>query len=150
MSHFTLAEFSASDTATRLQIDNALPEHLLPNAESTLLMMERIRAQLCQLAGRDVPIRISSGYRCLALNWALKSASTSDHVSACAVDWTAPAFGSPYEICLVLLRHQAALGIGQLIHEYGRWVHTSTKRAAAINAAITITHAGVQAGILEA
>jgi hypothetical protein len=150
MSHFTLAEFSASDTATRLQIDNTLPDHLVPAAEQTLLMLERIRQHLSAVAGRDIPVRISSGYRCLALNWALKSASTSDHVAAAAADWTAPSFGTPYQICLVLLRHQAALGIGQLIHEHGRWVHTSTKPATAINAAITITHAGVQAGIQEA
>ncbi len=148
--HFTLAEFARSDTAVRLQIDNALPEHLLPNAESTLLMMERIRAQLCELAGRDIPIRISSGYRCLALNWALKSASTSDHVSACAVDWTAPAFGSPYEICLALHPHLDALGIGQLIAEFGTWVHTSTKLASPVNRAITITHAGTTTGIHKA
>ena len=150
MSHFTLAEFSASDTATRLQIDNALPDHLLPAAEQTLLMLERIRQRLSAVAGRDIPIRISSGYRCLALNWALKSASTSDHVAAAAADWTAPSFGTPFAICQALLPHLDKLGIGQLIHEFGAWVHTSTRRANTINRAITVTHAGTTTGIQEA
>ena len=78
MSHFTLSEFAASGTATRLQIDNRLPEHLVPAAEQTLLMLERIRAQLSDLAGHDVPIRISSGYRCVRLNAAVRGSAGSE------------------------------------------------------------------------
>jgi len=150
MSHFTLAEFSASDTATRLQIDNTLPDHLVPAAEQTLLMLERIRAQLCELAGRDVPIRISSGYRCLRLNAAVRGSAGSDHLLAAAADWTAPAFGSPYQICCALLPHMDALGIGQMIHEFGTWVHCSTRRANPVNRTLTITHAGTATGVQEA
>ena len=152
MSHFTLSEFAASDTATRLQIDNTLPEHLVPAAEGTLLMLGRIRAQLCDLAGHDVPIRISSGYRCVRLNAAVRGSAGSDHLLAAAADWTAPAFGTPFAICQALLPHLDALGIGQLIHEFGAWVHTSTRtrRANPINRSITVTHAGTSVGIQEA
>ena len=152
MSHFTLSEFAASDTATRLQIDNRLPEHLVPAAEQTLLMLERIRAQLSDLAGHDVPIRISSGYRCVRLNAAVRGSAGSDHLLAAAADWTAPSFGSPYQICLALQPHLDTLGIGQLIHEFGAWVHTSTRtrRANPINRSITVTHAGTSVGIQEA
>lgn len=150
MSHFTLAEFAASGTATRQRIDNRLPEHLVPAAEGTLLMMERIRAQLSDLAGHDVLIRITSGYRCVRLNAAVGGSPGSDHLLAAAADWTAPSFGTPYEICLALQPHLDTLGIGQLIAEFGTWVHTSTKLASTINRAITITRSGTTTGIHEA
>jgi zinc D-Ala-D-Ala carboxypeptidase len=146
--HFSLAEFTHSDTAVRLQIDNTLPLHLVPLAEQTLLMLERIRAFLSELAGRDVPMNLSSGYRCLALNWAVKSSSSSDHVIACAADWTAPRFGTSFEVCKALQPHMRELGIHQLIHEFGAWIHTSTRFTSAINEVITISHSGTQRGIV--
>lgn len=148
--HFTLAEFCRSGTAARRGIDNALPPELAPAALQTLEMLERIRKQLSEIAGRDVPVLISSGYRCPALNLAIGSSSTSDHPKASAADWTAPAFGSPRQICAALAPLVGKLGIGQLIHEYGQWVHTSTRMPAlAINRVITISRAGTVPGIVE-
>lgn len=148
--HFTLAEFCASDLAARRGIDNTLPATLRPDAEQTLEMMERIRGFLSNLARRDVPIVLSSGYRCPALNLAVGSSSTSDHPRASAADWTAPAFGTPAEICRALAPHVSTLGIGQLIHEFGRWVHTSWRLPMRLeNQIITITVAGTTLGINE-
>ena len=149
--HFSLAEFTASSTATRLRINNSLPPGLGPNAERTLQMLEAIRARLCVLAGRDVPIILSSGYRSPGLNLAVGGSQNSDHLLATAADWTAPAFGSPLQICRALAPEVGVLGIGQLIHEFGEWVHTSWRQPAkAINRIITISHAGTVAGITEA
>lgn len=149
--HFTLVEFTASATAARRGIDNTLPPDLVPAARQTLEMMERIRAYLSQLAGGEVPIIISSGYRCPALNMLVGSSSTSDHPKAAAVDWTAPSFGTPLEVCRALAPQVGALAIGQLIHEYGQWVHTSTRLPAKmVNRIITIGHAGTLPGIVEA
>lgn len=148
--HFTLREFERSQTATRLGIDNRVPLALAANAQATLQMMERIRAYLSKLAGRDVPISLSSGYRCAAVNAAAGGGPGSDHLSALAADWDAPAFGSPYEICRALAPQVSALGIGQLIHEFGEWVHTGTRSPVRpINRIITISHAGTVPGILE-
>lgn len=149
--NFTLAEFVASDAAARRNFDNRLPEALRPAALSTLEMMERIRAHLSSVAGRDIPIRVTSGYRSPALNLAIGGSSTSDHVRARAVDWKAPAFGTPLDCCRALAPHVAALGIGQLIHEFGSWVHVSTAiPAKPENRIITIAHNGVTVGIVEA
>lgn len=150
--HFNLAEFVRSDVAARKGIDNTLPEDLEPSAQNTLEMMERIRAKLSALAGRDVPISISSGYRSPAVNLAVGSSSTSDHPKACAVDWTAPSFGTPTEICRALAPLVSELGIGQLINEFpgAGWVHTSTRLPErSINRIITINHAGTRPGIWE-
>ena len=146
--HFTLAEFVASTIAARRSIDNRLPEELRPSAIAALEMMERIRAHLSTLAGRDVPIRISSGYRSPQLNMIVGSSSTSDHPKACAVDWTAEGFGTPYQIASALAPHVQALGIGQLIHEFGEWVHVSTRLPdKALNRVITIDRTGTRVGI---
>ena len=148
--HFNLAEFCASDIAARRGIDNTLPAELEAAALQTLEMMERIRAYLSTIASRDVPILLSSGYRCPALNLAVGSSSTSDHPRASAADWTAPAFGTPAEICGALAPQVSVLGIGQLIHEFGRWVHTSWRVPMILaNRVITINVAGISRGINE-
>ncbi len=151
ITHFDLDEFCASDTATRLRIDNSLPDSLEPAALVTLAMLERIRAHLSAKAGRDVPITILSGYRCERLNAAVNGADSSDHVKACAADIRAPAFGRPIDVARELSAHVDALGIGQLINEFpgpSGWVHVSTKKPSKlINRIITITDQGVTAGV---
>ena len=152
--HFTLAEFVASGTAKAQGIDNSLPPDLLPAARTTAEMMERIRTTLGAHAGYTVPILISSGYRCPALNLAVGSSSTSDHPRAQAVDWTAPGFGTPAQICRALAPLVGVLGIGQLIYECPtpgrRWVHVSTKMPTKpANRVITIGPSGTMLGIQE-
>lgn len=143
--NFTLAEFI--ETQHR-NIDNTLPEVLMDNAIQTCEMLERIREYLSDLAGKSVPMIITSGYRCPALNTAVGSSSTSDHVKALAADWKAPAFGSPYQICMALQRGIDSLRIGQLIHEYGSWIHTGLPRPQKlVNRILTISKAGTSVGI---
>jgi len=146
--HFTLIEFVATQ---HRRIDNTLPAGLVPQATNTLAMMERIRAALSEIAGHDVPIIISSGYRCPALNAAVGGSANSDHLKALAADWIAPAFGTPHAVCKALAPRIDALGVGQLIHEFGRWVHASSRMPVlAKNRVITITAAGARLGIQEA
>lgn len=150
--NFSLAEFVASQTAARRGINNSLPPELLENAKASAAMMQRIRDHLSQLAGRDIPINVSSGYRCPALNIAIGSAPTSDHSQAHAWDWSAPAFGTPTQICTALAPEVGTLGIGQLINEFpesGGWVHTSAKMVSrAVNRIITIKRSGTFVGIV--
>ena len=145
--HFNLAEFTASDTAARLGIDNSLPDELREAAHRTLEMMERIRFHL------DAPITITSGYRCEALNKAVGSKPGSDHTMALAVDFKAPRAGTPYEIAKDLASVIGIVGIGQIILEYASlngsgWVHVSTRIPdKVINRIITIDKTGTRAGI---
>lgn len=152
--HFTLAEFTASGMAKARGIDNTLPPELLPNARATAEMLERIREVLAARAGYTVPLLLSSGYRCPALNLAVGSSSTSDHPRAQAADWSASSFGTPLQICRVLAPLVIVLGIGQLIYECPspgrRWVHTSTRLPEKqVNRVITIGPAGAMLGIQE-
>jgi len=154
ITHFTLAEFVASDTAARLKIDNALPDDLEPNAWATLGMLEGIRAHLSAVARKDVPVFISSGYRCEQLNAAVGGVPGSDHVKAMAADIRAPAFGTPLEVARELSGHVDDLNIGQLINEFpgpGGWVHVSIRKPdKLVNRIITITAQGAVVGVREA
>ena len=146
--HFTLEEFTASETATRRGIYNALPEPLLRTAVQTCELMERIRAELSRLAGKEIPIVVTSGYRSPALNAAIGSGPGSDHPRAMAIDFKAPAFGTPFQVASALAPLVSELGIGQLIHEFGSWVHVSTRRPEKdVNRIITISSYGTIVGV---
>jgi zinc D-Ala-D-Ala carboxypeptidase len=142
--HFSLEEFTQSDTAARLGIDNHLPDELRENALKTLEMMERIRFHI------DAPITITSGYRCKALNGVIGSKPGSDHTLALACDFKAPKAGSPFAIAASLAPVFKIVGIGQLILEFGTWVHVSTRIPdKIINRIITIDKDGTRAGIWQ-
>lgn len=149
--HFSLDEFTVSKTAEQRGIDNSLPQELIPQAEATLLMLEDIRAYLSELAGKDIPIFISSGYRSPAVNAAVGGSKNSDHLKAKAIDFRAPDFGTPFEIAKALESQVNLLGIGQLINEYpdgNGWVHVSTKSPQNdMNKIITVSKAGISVGI---
>ena len=121
--HFTLLEFTASDAARRLRIDNTPGTTALPALQRLAELMEQVRDVL-----GGVPVLISSGYRSAALNAAVGGSATSAHLLGLAADFTAPAFGSPRAICQELI--VAGLVWDQLILERpsaaepdGRWVH---------------------------
>lgn len=121
----------------------------------TAEMLERIRSHLSSLAEKDTPVSVTSGYRCLPLNRALKSSDESDHVKARAADIEVPSFGAPYQVAAALAPMVGVLKIGQLILEYpdsadGGWVHVSTSMPKKlVNRIITIKHSGTVVGIVK-
>jgi hypothetical protein len=152
--HFTLGEFVRSNKARELKIYNTLPATLLANATGTAQMLERVRAALSAGAGAEVPVTITSGYRCPALNRAVQGQPTIHHLLAAAADFVAPKFGTPLEICRFLESRVETLGIGQLIYERdsrGRaWVHASIRPPSdPADRIISIVRGGVAAGIVE-
>jgi zinc D-Ala-D-Ala carboxypeptidase len=144
--HFDLAELTASSKAQIMGIDNTPPPELIPRLVLVAEMLERIRSTL------NVPIIVTSGYRCPALNAAVGSKSTSDHPQGHAADFVAPGFGSATEVARILAPLVSTLGIGQIILEGvagKQWVHVSTHEPEhEINRVITITDAGTVPGIV--
>jgi hypothetical protein len=144
--HFTLAELTVSAKAEELGIDNTAPPEIVPRLVLVAQMLERIRAVL------KVPVIVSSGYRCAALNEAVGGVPGSDHPQGHAADFVAPAFGSATEVARLLAPLTSVLDIGQIILEGvagKQWVHVSTHvPEKAINRVITITDAGVVPGIV--
>lgn len=117
--HFSWEEVEKSSTAERLGIDNSLPIDLVPVIKKTAVGMELVRSVL-----GNKGIHINSWYRCLALNKALSSKDTSQHIKGEAVDFVCPEFGTPLEICKTLVEHTGYIAYDKLILEH-TWVHIS-------------------------
>ena len=114
--HFTLEELCFSSTAERLGIDNTPPEDIVANVNVLARGLEQVRA----LLGK--PMHIDSGYRCVALNSAVKGAQDSAHLRGFAADFICPEFGDPLGIVRTV--SNSAIVFDQCIQE-GSWVHIS-------------------------
>ena len=116
--NFSLTEFTDSQTAARMGIDNDPPVELVPTLKATARCMEDVRDLL---GGK--PVLVSSAYRSPELNAAIGGSKNSQHMSGEAVDFTCPKFGTPEEIVQKI--KDSALLFDQCILEYYRWVHIS-------------------------
>lgn len=115
--YVTLAGLIHSDIARQRGIDNTPPLELIGN----LRMLARGLDQVRRLLGHRM--RISSGYRCPALNDAVGGTQASQHTIGLAADFECPGFGTPIEIVAAI--HDSSIVFDQCILEFGRWVHVS-------------------------
>ena len=138
--HFKLEEFEKSDTAKRLGIDNSVPKELIPNIKALCEnVLEPLRAEinkttdsatlrLCDSAS-STPVVLSSGYRCPALNKAVKGSATSQHMKGEAADIVIPDKKTGLQWFEWMRTH---LTYNQLIWETnskgGSWIHVGYKR----------------------
>ena len=142
--HFELGEFVFSETAIRHSIDNAAPKDVIPNLERLCRdILEPVRKHFG-------PVRITSGYRCPALNKLVKSKPTSHHVTGQAADLIILGGPRPLVVCDWIVNE--GLPFEQVIAEFGRWTHVSIplegknpKREE-----LTIDAQGVRGGLHEA
>lgn len=127
MRYFTYSELFRSDTAQRRCIDNTPPE---PEVRDNLIRL--VNEILDPIRDRwGSPIRVTSGYRCPALNKAVGGSRTSQHLKGQAAD-IVPTNGDVRGLFLTIrkLRDEGKIEFGQLILEYGghkfpRWIHIS-------------------------
>lgn len=117
--HFTLDELIASQTATRLGIDNTPTPEILENLYKVAQLLEKVRGHFAKL------VLVSSGYRSPALNAAVPGSSkTSAHSRGMAADFTVQ--GVPNQnVCRWIADNIVELGVDQVIYEFGAdgWVH---------------------------
>lgn len=117
--HFTLVEFTRSDTAARLGIDNTPDSRALSNLHFLAAKLEEVRAIL------QAPIIVTSGYRSPALNKAIDGSATSSHLEGLAADFHVPGFGPDQAVAQAIA--DSALVFDQLIFEQSAhgstWVH---------------------------
>lgn len=119
--HFSLAEFTQSQTASRLELDNTPSADALVNLVALAAGLEQVREMLGK------PITITSGYRSPLVNTAVGSKSTSQHTKGEAADFICPQYGTPAEIVRAIVNSR--IEYDQVISEFaGRgqgWVHIS-------------------------
>lgn len=137
--HFTLHELTRSDTAIRLGIDNT------PNAEE-LEKLTWLAARLEEVRAILGALHVNSGFRCLALNRALKSKDNSQHLQCEAADLSSAVGLSAIEMCQRVARSE--IQYDQVIYEFESWMHISfaydrTPRAQIL----TIDRLGTRAGL---
>lgn len=124
--NFTLEELYVSETAKRLHIDNT------PNDQETESLKRLVLEILQPIRDRyGKPIKINSGFRCLALNKATGGSSTSQHKLAQAADISVVR-GKNRELFWIIydMINSGELKVGQLIWEFGdnkepSWIHIS-------------------------
>ena len=123
--HFSLREFTKSQTAERMGIDNYPPEDIIPKLSFIATqILEPLREKI------DKPIIITSGYRCPELSKAIGSSKNSQHCKGEAVD--IEAFGmSTLNLAEMIINHfefdQVILECYQKGDLNSGWVHCSLK-----------------------
>src|SRR5262245_33476946 len=116
--HFTLEELTQSQQATRLGLDNRPTPEALQNLPKLAQLLETVRMHL------GAPVIVSSGFRSTAVNDAVGSAVTSQHLTGQAADFIAPGFGAPQTVVSHLM-DILSVDFDQLILEFGAWTHIS-------------------------
>ena len=120
--HFSLSEFTKSITAERLGIRNQ------PSYEQVLAMRHLCREVLEPLRQHyGAPIRITSGFRCEALNKAVGGVGNSQHMDGEAADLSVPSEEVARDWFQWLAHHT---DFDQLLFEHSqrlhnRWLHVS-------------------------
>ncbi len=118
MKFFTIAELCKSKTADRLGIDNRCTQLEVMNLTA---LVDNVLDPLRTWYGK--PIIVNSGFRCPALNSAVKGAATSQHMTGRAADIDA---GDRQQNKLLFDYIQKNLPFDQLIDESNfAWVHVS-------------------------
>jgi len=116
--HFTLAEFTFSETAARAGVKNVPTIPAFLSLQKLAGVMELVR----YLCGNN-PITITSGYRNEETNRLVGGSANSAHMLGLAADFIVPCFGDPYDVCVAIQPYVGLLRIDQLIWEYGDWIH---------------------------
>ena len=135
--NFTLKELTKSETAARLDIDNTPNEEQI---ESLRLLCENILQPVRDHFGK--PVKITSGFRCPAVNQATGGSATSDHCKGQAVDFEIDGLPNP-DVAQWIMDN---LDYTQLILEFytqgqpnSGWIHCSFDPSNLKNQELTAT-----------
>ena len=129
MKYFTLSELTKSATAKRLGIDNTADANTRANLTA---LIEKVLDPLRERWG--MPIIVTSGYRCVALNKAVGGAASSQHTKGEAADIRTVSDSRADNMKLLRCLLRSGIVFDQVIAEYvdaaGRpdWIHVSFKR----------------------
>ena len=118
--HFTLAELTASQIATRRGLLNTPGPAPLANLQRLAKKLEEVRALL------QKPVIVLSGFRTEAVNHAVGGAKKSAHIAGRAADIIAPGYGKVMDVFEAI--RASGIAYDQLIAEHpaspnGGWIH---------------------------
>lgn len=114
--NFKLEEFEYSKTAVELDVPNSATPIIIKNLKALCVnLLQPLRTELA------IPIFISSGYRCLAVNQMVGGSETSKHMSGQAADIYSTRT-TPYKLAQAII--DMGLEFDQIIL-YPTFVHVS-------------------------
>ena len=117
---FYLDEFTRSEKATELGIDNTPPTEAIEKLRD---LVQNVLQPVREKYGK--PITINSGYRCPELNEAVGGAPTSQHMTGEAADLDTGSKAGNVMLYTILL----GLPFDQLINEKDlAWIHVSFRK----------------------
>ncbi|MDE1167664.1 MAG: D-Ala-D-Ala carboxypeptidase family metallohydrolase [Pseudomonas sp.] len=138
--HFSLEELVRSGTAARQGLDNTPDDTALANLRRLAGTLEAVRALVGQ------PLRISSGYRSVAVNAAVGGSRGSAHALGLAADFNVQGLAPR---ALAQLIADSTLDFDQLILEFDRWVHLGLSTGPARRQVLTArSSSGYLAGLV--
>ena len=145
---FDLETFTHSDTAKAKKIDNTqMTNEQLESLTKLHLLLIEIRDRLSTKYSKPINIEISSGFRSVELNKAVKGSATSQHCKGEAVDTIALSLTiDQYFNDLKELANKGTIKFGQVIKEQvngKQWVHISLPREAKKNNNFMATKDGI-------
>ncbi len=117
--NFSLEEATVSEVAARFDLTNVPDSDTLSVMYKAATKLEKVRALL-----GNKPIHINSWYRSPVLNIAIGGSKTSQHPYGEAIDFICPEFGSPLDVCRLIITNKDLINYDQLILEHG-WIHIS-------------------------
>ena len=125
--YFELDEFIRSDTAKKKGIENSPTFEIVEHLEE---LVEKILEPLREAYG--MPIRITSGYRCPALNSAVKGSSTSAHLQGYAADCVVGGSFNRFREFVVAWLEKTGAKFDQVLLEKdaktgARWIHIALR-----------------------
>lgn len=140
--HFSLAECCKTQVRAQNIPD---PETVERMKDVCVNILERVRAHF------DKPVIVNSFYRSLAVNTAIGSKPTSQHIKGEAVDFEVPGV-SNYDVAAWvrdnLIYDQVALEYAKPGIPDSGWVHVSYKRNGCRAECLTINDSGTQLGLV--
>ena len=126
--NFTIEEMIYSKTAEIKGIDNV---PLFPEKDNLKNLCTNILQPIRDAL--NMPIIVTSGYRCDSLNRAVHGSKNSQHIKGEAADIKCRDMQKLWDICLDLIKN-GDIEVGQLINEKNlSWIHISLPRKNRIN-----------------
>ena len=112
--HFSLEELTVTQ---HRELDNTPDDAVIANLTRLAEFLEKVKV----LFGGK-PIMVNSAYRSPAVNKAVGSKGTSQHLLGCAADIRIPGM-TPDQVCKAVIASD--LGFDQVIREFDAWTHIS-------------------------
>jgi len=145
--NFTLSEFTKSQTAMRLNIDNTPTENDIRfMILLSMSVLEPVRKHF------KIPFSLNSGFRCQELNKAIGSSSTSQHTKGQAADIEVPGV-SNYDLAVWIAKYlmfdQIILEHYKVGYPHSGWVHVSLKQHGNRQEVLTFNNGRYLTGLMK-